>query len=294
MTPERNPCLDVNLGPPPASYHDALLRCANRYWDMLEGSDDAALRTFVSEFIARTREGYPVPKLCRWLGYIQRGVIEKGLTTVEAERTWTRPLFRPFDFAPDVSAGMMPEGWRLLPTVATSEMTSAGWIDKEDVCPSEIWWAMQNAAPAPATPLASFQARNEAWMNDCFGDDPSDLPERAARYGEESLELLQAAGMTKEQVLQLVDYVFARPVGEPGQEMGGAKTCLAGLATFLRLDMDACGEAELARVSTPELLAKIRGKRSRRHGRGPLPGTTEADLVPRDTARFARPAEGCD
>ena len=93
-------------------------------------------------------------------------------------------------------------------------------------------------------------------------------------------ELLQAAGMTREQVLQLVDYVFARPVGEPGQEIGGTLTCLAGLATLLRFDMAACGERELERVSTPEIMAKIRGKRSRRHGRGPLPGTSEVDLVP--------------
>ncbi|GBU16826.1 MULTISPECIES: hypothetical protein [Methylobacterium] len=125
-----------------------------------------------------------------------------------------------------------------------------------------------------------FQSRNAVWMEECFRDDPTDLPERAARFGEESLELLQAAGMTREQVLQLVDYVFARPVGEPGQEIGGTLTCLAGLATLLRFDMAACGERELERVSTPEIMAKIRGKRSRRHGRGPLPGTSEVDLVP--------------
>lgn len=106
---ERNPCRD-------SAYRDALLRCAERYRDMLvsvEGRADAELLAFVAEFGAQCRAGYPVPKLCRWLGYIQRGVIEKGLTTVTAERDWTRPLFRPLDF-PEPNAPRVPEDHPML------------------------------------------------------------------------------------------------------------------------------------------------------------------------------------
>ena len=36
---------------------------------------------------------WPVDKVSRWIGYIQRGVIDKGFTTVQKERDFSRPLF---------------------------------------------------------------------------------------------------------------------------------------------------------------------------------------------------------
>ena len=38
--------------------------------------------------------------------------------------------------------------WRMVPVEATEPMESAGWIDKEDVCPCDIYAAMLVAAPA--------------------------------------------------------------------------------------------------------------------------------------------------
>ncbi len=85
-----------------SAYHEALLQCAYRYRDMqlnTIGRPDAELLAFTVEFGVRCREhDFPIPKLCRWLGFIQAGVIRLGLTTVTAERDWTRPLFRPLDF----------------------------------------------------------------------------------------------------------------------------------------------------------------------------------------------------
>jgi 6-phosphogluconate dehydrogenase (decarboxylating) len=40
-----------------------------------------------------------------------------------------------------------PAGWVMVPKEPTEEMIEAGWIDKEDVSPREIWWAMLAAAP---------------------------------------------------------------------------------------------------------------------------------------------------
>lgn len=120
----------------------------------------------------------------------------------------------------------------------------------------------------------TFQARNAAWLADAMADDPTDLPERVARFGEEALELQQALGMSREDAHALVDYVFDRQTGEPAQEMGGTLTTLALLAIVAGLDMAECGERELARCSTAPVLAKIRGKRATRAGRGPLPGIT--------------------
>jgi len=82
-------------------YHDALHKCAERYRDMQMDaavSVEDPLWKFTMEFMFGCRDGLPVPKLCRWLGYIQGLLIERGYTTVEAERDWTRSLFRPLDF----------------------------------------------------------------------------------------------------------------------------------------------------------------------------------------------------
>jgi len=137
------------------------------------------------------------------------------------------------------------------------------------------------AAAQAAIAAATFQARNAAWMAAAFRDDPSDLPERVARFGEEALELQQALGQSREDAHALVDYVFDRPAGEPAQEMGGTMTTLALLAVFAGLKMIGCGDVELARCSTPAVLAKIKGKRANRAGRGPLPGPSAPRPEPR-------------
>lgn len=42
-----------------------------------------------------------------------------------------------------------PPGFKLVPIEPTPEMVKAGWIDKDDVNPDEIWAAMLAAAPSP-------------------------------------------------------------------------------------------------------------------------------------------------
>ncbi|WP_391925335.1 hypothetical protein, partial [Streptomyces massasporeus] len=118
----------------------------------------------------------------------------------------------------------------------------------------------------------TLQARNAAWMRIAFADDPTDLPERIARFGEEALELQQALGQSCEDAHALVDYVYSRPAGAPATEFGQTAGSLACLAEFAGYDLEAAAEVELDRVSTPEFLAKLRAKRATRHGRGPLPG----------------------
>lgn len=138
----------------------------------------------------------------------------------------------------------------------------------------QVWKITEDAAKA-LVKATQFQARCQGWLDVVTHDDPTDLDERIARFLEEALELVQALGMTRDAALQLVYYTFSRPAGEPAQEFGGMLTTAAVLADFTGRDLMACGEAELARVWAPEVIEKIRGKRSRRHGRGPLPGTVE-------------------
>lgn len=131
---------------------------------------------------------------------------------------------------------------------------------------------MRAARQQGRTDVLSFQSRTQDWLDKVTEGDATDLAERLARFLEESLELVQALGMTLDDADKVVEYVFDRPAGEPPQEVGGVTNTLAALCTYTGHDMMACAEAELARVQNPEVIAKVRRKRAGRHGRGPLPG----------------------
>lgn len=156
------------------------------------------------------------------------------------------------------------------------------------------------APPAQAVDLGpTFQNGVADWMGQCFLPSLySNMTERGDRLLEEVLELLQAHGYDRARVPTLVDYVFGRPVGEPAQEVGGVMVTLAGYCWVAGLDMHAAGDAELTRISQPEVMAKIRAKQEAKnalHFDTPLPGGAApalgADLGPgmfyiQDTRQF--------
>ncbi|MFY3081995.1 hypothetical protein ACOTF2_18190 [Achromobacter xylosoxidans] len=128
------------------------------------------------------------------------------------------------------------------------------------------------AALASAPVAATFQARVQPWMTDCFGPTISaDRQERNHRFIEEALELIQACGATASEAHQLVDYVFNRPTGEPAQEVGGVMVTLAALCLANGLDMHQAGDIELARISAPAIRDKIRAKQASKPKHSPLP-----------------------
>ncbi|WP_419687221.1 hypothetical protein ACN22W_08225 [Burkholderia theae] len=123
-------------------------------------------------------------------------------------------------------------------------------------------WSMQSA----------FQSRVRPWMLECFGAEiAADRAERNHRFFEEAGELVQACDMTREEAHALVDYTWLRPVGEPAQEVGGVMVTLAALCLSNGLDMHAAGETELARITVPETIAKIRAKQAAKPKHSPLP-----------------------
>lgn len=110
---------------------------------------------------------------------------------------------------------------------------------------------------------ATFQLRVKFWMSQCFGEKISaDKQERNFRYCEESLELVQAGGMTKEQVLRMVDYTYSRPVGVIEQEVGGVRVTLAALCNAHQIEEQVEAENELQRINQPEIMVKIRAKQA--------------------------------
>ena len=118
----------------------------------------------------------------------------------------------------------------------------------------------------------TFQERVDPWLLHCFGEVISrDKIERNHRFLEESLELVQSIGCTKEEAYILVDYVFDRKIGDPTQEVGGVMVTLAALCLANGLDMHKDGETELFRIKDPEVMNSIREKQLKKPKSSPLP-----------------------
>lgn len=118
-----------------------------------------------------------------------------------------------------------------------------------------------------------FQRRVWEWARFCFGDAALEKRERSHRFVEEALELGQATGTTKEELLQLADYVYGRPAGVPFQEVGGTMTTLAVLCSVNGVDLEKASVAELDRcISKTD---EIRAKSLRKPRGSPLPGSSE-------------------
>jgi NTP pyrophosphatase (non-canonical NTP hydrolase) len=135
----------------------------------------------------------------------------------------------------------------------------------------------------------TFQSAVHEWMLRCFGSEiADDKTERSHRFLEEALELVQAAGTTREEAMKLVDYVFDRPVGELHQEVGGTMVTLAALCRAHGISMDIAGEVELQRCW--QKIDKIRAKQAAKPKFGPLPGDAEIlakrGIVVDETAGF--------
>ena len=143
--------------------------------------------------------------------------------------------------------------------------------------------AMQQPPGVDVGKPEEFQNGVERWMAECFIPSLySNMTERGDRLVEEVLELLQAHGYDPSRVPTLVNYVYGRPAGEPGQEVGGVMVTLAGYCWIAGLNMHAEADRELARITRPEVMAKIRAKQEAKNALyfdTPLPGDAAAPGV---------------
>ncbi|WP_198598311.1 hypothetical protein [Mangrovicella endophytica] len=81
---------------------------------------------------------------------------------------------------------------------------------------------------------------------------------------------MQACGCTRSEAHQLVDYVFDRPTGERGQEVGGTKVTLAALCHAFQIDMEKEAKKELARIMQPDVMLRICAKQAGKPKHSPL------------------------
>lgn len=128
----------------------------------------------------------------------------------------------------------------------------------------------------------SLQTLVRTWCVHVFGQQVADdKRERNFRFLEESLELAQAGGMTRAEVLQLVDYTYARPVGIVAQEAGQVAITLAALCgAYKDVDLERSVSQEWARIQEPEVIEKIRRKQATKPKGSSLPGS--GNVVERD------------
>jgi hypothetical protein len=97
--------------------------------------------------------------------------------------------------------------------------------------------------------ITAYQLNIEAWTHACFGADiATNVHERNYRFLEESLELVQAGGLSKEEALAMVNHVFDRPPGELEQEVGGTIVTLASFCNARKISLEAAAVTELNSV----------------------------------------------
>lgn len=111
--------------------------------------------------------------------------------------------------------------------------------------------------------MAQFQLHISQWATEVFGPEiASHIGLRCYRFFEEATELVQALGMTKAQCVEIMEYVYGRPVGEPAQEVGGTSVTLAALCAAAAINWQDAAWAEQERCERPEVKEKIRRKQA--------------------------------
>ncbi|OCJ61385.1 hypothetical protein [Agrobacterium tumefaciens] len=129
----------------------------------------------------------------------------------------------------------------------------------------------------------SFQDGVAQWLLECFGPVIiADKTERADRFIEEALELVQSVGYPAERVMALLSYVYGRQLGEPAQEVGGTMVTLAAFCISHSIDMDEAAKTELARVWTK--IEAIRAKQAAKPTGSALPVAQPSSVVTRQEA----------
>lgn len=88
------------------------------------------------------------------------------------------------------------------------------------------------------------------WVRNTFGQKFINDRERALRFIEESIELVQAIGLSKPDIIAVMRHVYGRPEGQYPNEMGGVMITLEALAEHLGVDLDYQNDLEWKRINS--------------------------------------------
>lgn len=93
-----------------------------------------------------------------------------------------------------------------------------------------------------------------SWCAAAFGTEhATNVQQRGIRMLEEAIELAQAAGVERAMALRLVDFIYDRPVGTIGQELGGVGLTVLALAAAAGISADMEEAREFQRVRSKPL-----------------------------------------
>lgn len=107
--------------------------------------------------------------------------------------------------------------------------------------------------------MTDMQDRVDHWVRLALGNESlMSKGERIMRFIEEATELAQAVDLPKDKLINLVEYVYNRPKGDVNQELAGVMFTLMALATSYGFDAIDVLDTEIERVSTPEMIERIR------------------------------------
>lgn len=96
----------------------------------------------------------------------------------------------------------------------------------------------------------SLQAQVYRWARDTFGAESSSPRERARRFIEEALELVQVEGIYSRDVLAILDHVYNKPPGDPKSEAGGVGVTLLAYCEAKGFSARQAEADEFSRVSS--------------------------------------------
>ena len=103
-------------------------------------------------------------------------------------------------------------------------------------------------------PRDARQVMITGWARSAFGEaEATGIPQRGLRLLEEAIEAFQACGGDEAMAHKLVTYVFERPRGEIGQELGGVAVTVLALAAAAGLSADNEECREIHRVLSKPL-----------------------------------------
>lgn len=112
--------------------------------------------------------------------------------------------------------------------------------------------------------FAGFQKGMMVWLAYVNESDHPELQtlSRMVAFVEESTELVQSLGFEKEIILEIVEHVYSKELGEPYQEVGGVVTTLAGLCEAYEINLAHAGFNEYRRImiTRDKIREKIRNK----------------------------------
>lgn len=116
--------------------------------------------------------------------------------------------------------------------------------------------------------LKLYQKLIFSWTHLTLGYSGNETHERSRRFIKVAAELVQSVGISEEEVLRIIKYVYSRPVGHVYNEFGGTAVTLLALAQVIGVDVQEALDAEVQRICRPEIIEKVRKSQERKIAEG--------------------------